>query len=121
LEKRTQHNLALPYAEVAAAIDTVAHHGHLWIARDLRKQVAGATMRFKTRAIELEAVKNDGKTVPEFIKEHVVSNQACGSVLVKTEEGERQCNLGDYFVLTDAGQVLVRAGAIFEAIFERVT
>jgi hypothetical protein len=78
-------------------------------------------MRFKTKAIELEAVKNDGKTVPEFIKGHVVSNQAGGSVLVETEEGERECNPGDYFVLTDAGQVLVRAGAIFEAVFERAT
>lgn len=77
-------------------------------------------MRFKTRAIELEAVKNDGKTIPEFVKARVVSNQAGGPVVVDTDEGERPCNPGDYFVQTDAGQVLVRSGAIFEAIFERV-
>jgi len=77
-------------------------------------------MRFKTRPIELEAVKNDGKNIPEFIVERVVSNQAGGAVLVKTDEGERQCNPGDYFVLADAGQVLVRSGAIFETIFEPI-
>jgi len=77
-------------------------------------------MRFKTRPIELEAVKNDGKNIPEFIVERVVSNQAGGAVLVKTDEGERQCNPGDYFVLADSGQVLVRSGAIFETIFEPI-
>lgn len=77
-------------------------------------------MRFKTKAIELEAVKSDGETIPEFAANRVISNQAYSAVTVDTDEGERQCNLGDYFVLTDAGQVLVRAGAIFEAVFEPV-
>lgn len=78
-------------------------------------------MRFKTKKIELEAVKFDGTMIPEFVKDRVVSNQTDATFTVKTEEGNRQCALGDYFVLTDAGQVLVRSGAIFEAIFEPVT
>ena len=77
-------------------------------------------MRFKTKPIELEAVRNDGQDIPDFIKPRVVSTQEGGSVTIATDEGERVCNLGDYFVLTDAGQVLVRSGAIFEAIFESV-
>ena len=79
------------------------------------------TVRFKTKAIELEAVKFDGKTIPEFAEKRVVSNQAGTTLTVETDEGERQCHLGDYFVVTDAGQILVRSGAIFEAIFEPVT
>lgn len=77
-------------------------------------------MRFKTKAIELEAVKFDGKTIPEFAENRVISNQVGTTLTVETDEGERQCNLGDYFVLTDAGLVLIRTGAIFEAIFESV-
>ena len=75
-------------------------------------------VRFKTKEIELEAVKFDGKIIPEFVKNRVVSNQAGVSLMVETEEGERQVNLGDYLVLTDADQVLVRSGAIFDAVFE---
>ena len=75
-------------------------------------------VRFKTKEIELEAVKFDGKIIPEFVMNRVVSNQAGVSLMVETEEGERQVNLGDYLVLTDADQVLVRSGAIFDAVFE---
>ena len=78
-------------------------------------------MRYKTRSIELEAVKFDGSNIPEFAAYRVVLNKATAAVLVETDEGERQCSLGDYFVLTDAGQVLVRGGAIFETIFEPVS
>ncbi|MDH5452589.1 MAG: hypothetical protein OEX14_04470 [Paracoccaceae bacterium] len=77
-------------------------------------------MRFKTRAIELEAVKYDGGNIPDFAEDRISANRSDALLTVETDEGERQCNLGDYFVLTDAGQVLVRAGAIFEAIFEPV-
>ena len=77
-------------------------------------------MRFKTKAIELEAVKYDGNTIPEFAEKRVASHHAGATITVETDEGERQCKLGDYFVQTDAGQVLVRAGPIFETIFEPV-
>ena len=77
-------------------------------------------MRFKTKAIELEAVKYDGKEIPNFAKDRVSVGQADAAVIVDTHEGARQCEPGDYFVLTDAGQVLVRNGAIFEAVFEPV-
>jgi hypothetical protein len=78
-------------------------------------------MRYKTKAIELEAVKFDGSNIPEFAMARIVSNNAAAGLIVQTDEGERQCNLGDYFVLTVGGQVLIRGGAIFETIFEPVT
>jgi len=77
-------------------------------------------MRFKTRAIELEAVKYEGAAIPDFAKRIGEPSQSGGGLLVETDEGQRQCNLGDYFVLTDDGQFLVRSGAIFETIFEAV-
>jgi hypothetical protein len=77
-------------------------------------------MRFKTKAIELEAVKYDGENIPDFAKERIAVGQANPSLIVDTDEGERHCDLGDYFVLTDADQILVRNGAIFEAVFEPV-
>ncbi len=77
-------------------------------------------MRYKTRAIELEAIKFDGSNIPEFAVDRIILNKSGEALTVETFEDPRQCNLGDYFVLTDAGQVLIRAGAIFETIFEPV-
>ena len=77
-------------------------------------------MRFKTRANELEAVKYDGNNIPEFAMGRVAKGTQSSPLSVASDEGERDCNLGDYFVLTDVGQVLIRSGAIFEAIFEPV-
>lgn len=75
-------------------------------------------MRFKTKPIELEAVKYDGQDVPEFAEGRIVSSQPDGAIMLATDEGERSCSSGDYLILTDSGQVLVRAGAIFETVFE---
>ncbi len=77
-------------------------------------------MRFRTKAIELEAVKFDGTAVPDFARSLTTDPAAGTPLTVRTSEGERQCGVGDHFVLTDGGQVLVRGGAIFEAIFEPV-
>ncbi len=77
-------------------------------------------MRFRTRPIELEAVKFDGSNVPDFAMGLATAPAAGIPLTVRTSEGERQCALGDYFVRTDGGQVLVRGGAIFETIFEPV-
>lgn len=77
-------------------------------------------MRYKTKAIELEAVRYDGSNIPEFLSDRIALNKAEEPLMVETDEGQRQCNHGDYFVLTDTGQVLVRGGAIFETIFEPV-
>ena len=77
-------------------------------------------MRYKTKAIELEAVKYDGSNVPEFAADRIIVKKAIKTLIVKSDEGDRQCNIGDYFVLTKAGQVLIRSGAIFETIFEPV-
>ena len=78
-------------------------------------------MRYKTKAIELEAVKYDGEHIPNFAKKRISVSQTNPSLIVGTDEGERHCDPGDYFVLTDAGQILVRNGAIFEAVFEPVS
>ncbi len=75
-------------------------------------------MRYKTKAIELEAVRYDGSNTPAFAAERIALNSVDKALTVETDEGQRQCSLGDYFVLTDAGQVLIRGGAIFETIFE---
>jgi hypothetical protein len=77
-------------------------------------------VRYKTKAIELEAVKFDGSNIPGFAVERITSTMSNDALTVETDEGQRLCNLGDYFVLTNAGQVLVRGGAIFETIFEPV-
>jgi len=77
-------------------------------------------MRYRTKPIELEAVKYDGKTIPDFARGKTVSGAVEPALKVDTDEGERICGEGDYFVLTDDGQLLVRGGGIFEAIFEPV-
>lgn len=75
-------------------------------------------MRFKTKQIELETVKFDGRFIPEFADGRTSFVSDGGGLSVDTDEGPRICSTGDYFVLADAGQVLVRNGGIFEAIFE---
>lgn len=75
-------------------------------------------MRFKTKPIELEAVKHVGNKIPKFVQKRIVETELNDTLVIDTDEGERHCKIGDYFVLTDAGQVLVRSGGIFEAIFE---
>lgn len=66
-------------------------------------------MLFKTKAIELGAVKYDGSNIPEFAMSRITSSETDSILTVDTDEGERECGLGDYFVLTGAGQVLIRA------------
>lgn len=78
-------------------------------------------MRFKTKPIELEAVKYDGDSIPDFAQDHISATDSADAVLVDTHEGQRTCSIGDYFVLTDAGQLLVRNGGVFEAVFEPKT
>jgi hypothetical protein len=77
-------------------------------------------MRFRTRRIELEAVRFDGNSVAPFARQHTLPTSEPNTVLIDTHEGERICKIGDYFVLTDAGQLLVRNGGVFEAVFEPV-
>jgi hypothetical protein len=75
-------------------------------------------MRYRTKPIQLEAVKYDGRRVPDFARGRTRHHADEPGLRVETDEGERICRDGDYFVLTDAGQLLVRGGSIFEAIFE---
>ena len=75
-------------------------------------------MRYRTKPIQLEAIKYDGKTIPDFARGRALPQAGEPSLKVDTDEGERICRDGDYFVFTDNGQLLVRGGAIFEAIFE---
>ena len=75
-------------------------------------------MRYKTKPIQLEAVKYDGKAVPEFAQGKTSLQAGEPTVKINTDEGEGICRVGDYLVLTDRGQLLVRGGEIFEAIFE---
>jgi hypothetical protein len=83
------------------------------------KTIGGdAFMRFKTKQIELEAVKYDGHSIPEFAAAKTSTKSNGEGLSVETDEGSRECTTGDYFVLTDNGQLLVRNGGIFEAVFE---
>jgi hypothetical protein len=75
-------------------------------------------MRYRTKPIQLEAVKYEGKAIPEFAQGRTTPRSGEQAVNVDTDEGERVCRNGDYFVMTDGGQLLVRGGTIFEAIFE---
>jgi len=75
-------------------------------------------MRYKTKPIQLEAVRYDGKGVPEFAQGKTSPKTGEPTLKVNTDEGERICRVGDYLVLTDRGQLLVRGGEIFEAVFE---
>jgi len=75
-------------------------------------------MRFRTKQIELEAVRYDGHSVPAFAEGKTSVKSGGGGLSVETDEGRRECTSGDYFVLTDNGQLLVRNGGIFEAVFE---
>lgn len=77
-------------------------------------------MRYRTRQIELEAFRFEGKSVPEFAIGKTSSIAGSDDIRVETDEGPRECGIGDYLVLTDNGQLLVRKGAIFEAVFEPV-
>ncbi|NND43129.1 MAG: hypothetical protein HKO04_13745 [Silicimonas sp.] len=75
-------------------------------------------MRYRTKPIQLEAVRYDGKNVPDFARARTSPHAGEPALNVDTDEGERICRNGDYFVLTAGGQLLVRGGSIFEAIFE---
>jgi hypothetical protein len=75
-------------------------------------------MRYRTKPIQLEAVKYDGTTVPDFAEGRTSPHASKLALSVDTDEGERICRDGDYLVFTDGGQLLVRGGGIFEAIFE---
>ncbi len=78
------------------------------------------TKNARIKPIELEAVKYDGIEIPVFAQGKTVPDAIEQALRVNTDEGERVCEKGDYFVLTDNGQLLVRGGGIFETIFEPV-
>ena len=84
----------------------------------MKSIIGNHVMRYKTKPIQLEAVRYDGKTVPEFAQGKTSPQAGEPTVKANTDEGERICRVGDYLVLTDGGQFLVRNGEIFEAVFE---
>jgi hypothetical protein len=77
-------------------------------------------MRFKTKQVELEAVKYDGHSIPEFADGQTSANDENGTLSVETAEGQKNCSIGEYLVLTDSGLLLVRSSELFEDVFEPV-
>ncbi len=61
-------------------------------------------MRYRTKPIQLEAVKYDGRAIPDFARGKTSSRSGEQALDVDTDEGERVCRDSDYFVLTDGGQ-----------------
>ncbi len=74
-------------------------------------------MRYRTKPAEVEAAKFGGQSIPEFAMGSSALGENGTTLLVKTHEGERVCNVGDYLVLSDNGQLLVRERALFETYF----
>ena len=77
-------------------------------------------MRYKSKPIEVEAALFDGHSIPEFARDRAAISEDGHSLVVQSHEGERLCSVGDYLVLTDGGQLLVRDGPLFETLFELI-